>query len=106
MFLGVVTVFVVAVVVSVVVASAIVFVWSGRLVILILVSLHVPCRTVPQVAWRAAADVDRLCRFHMGTAPAVEVSITVWLMHCLMLVVLIIPGAKLHVYAVTPLEIA
>lgn len=26
-----------------------------------------------QVAWRAAADVDRLCRFHMGTAPAIEV---------------------------------
>ncbi|CAN0330076.1 unnamed protein product, partial [Hapterophycus canaliculatus] len=25
------------------------------------------------VAWRAAADVDRLCRFHMGTAPAIEV---------------------------------
>lgn len=26
-----------------------------------------------KVAWRAAADVDRLCRVHMGTAPAIEV---------------------------------
>ncbi|CAN0444606.1 unnamed protein product, partial [Laminaria digitata] len=25
------------------------------------------------VAWTAAADVDRLCRFHMGTAPPIEV---------------------------------
>ena len=29
-----------------------------------------------KVAWTAAADVDRLCRFHMGTSPPIEVKLS------------------------------